>query len=75
MVTPSCKAVHKSHAENFLCEMNWDVATTWQLRGLCDNYGVYVAVTGSMWLSQGLHGAYWKVAVYTVDPTATTHIP
>ena len=26
-----------------------DVATLWQLRGLRDNYGVCMAVTGSMW--------------------------
>ena len=29
--------------------MEWDVATSWQLRCLCGNCGVYIAVTGYMW--------------------------
>ena len=57
--------------------MKWVVATSWQLRGLCCNYGVYVAVTGSyvaitgvyvaitgsMWLLRGLCCNY-GVGVY-----------
>ena len=31
--------------------MEWDVAISWQLRGLCGNYGMYVAFTGCMWQS------------------------
>ena len=33
--------------------MERDVAISWQLRGLRDDYGIYVAITGSMWLLRG----------------------
>ena len=35
--------------KEILVKWEWDVATSWQLQGLCGNYRVYVAVTGSMW--------------------------
>ena len=37
--------------------MEWDAATSWQLRGLRGNYGVYVAVTGL----RGNYGIYVAV--------------
>ena len=40
--------VHESHEKNTsFRETEWDVATSWQLRGLCGCYVVCVAVTGS----------------------------
>ena len=35
----------------FLCETEWNVAISWQLRGLYGCYGVYLAVTGSTYRS------------------------
>ena len=29
--------------------LEWDVAITWQLRGLCSNYGMYVGIMESTW--------------------------
>ena len=56
MVTASWKAVAVRAMQGSVCEMEWDVATVWQLRGLCGNYRVYVAVTQSRWrLLEGVH--------------------
>ena len=56
VVTASRKAVPLTPMkEDNIHKMEWDAATSWQLRDLCGNDGVYVAVTGS----------HWKVAACT----------
>ena len=40
-------------------KMEWAVDISWQLRGLCGNYGSYVAVTGCMW-------RIWSMKMYAV---------
>ena len=32
-------------------DMEWDVATLWQLQGLCGNYGVCMTVIGSIYVA------------------------
>ena len=45
----TCKAITEEPWKLIFHEMEWDVVTSWQLRSLCGNYGIYVAVTGCMW--------------------------
>ena len=66
--TMNYKLVSRSHARatqgNFR-EMEWDVATSWQLRSCVAIRCLYVAVTGSTWLLRSLRGAFGKVVTYT----------
>ena len=62
------KPSRKRHEMHFR-KMEWVVAISWQLQGIRGNYGIYVAVTGS------IRDAYSKVASIQYICGCHTHTP
>ena len=46
--------------------LQWLLWGLWLLQGLCDCYGIYVAVAGSMWLLWGVCGCYMVYVAVSV---------